>query len=221
MNCFSNPLLFYDGWNYLTGCQHIWTTKWFLYLILWSILCFEINCLLNKISFLVFLMTYICGFWEREVGMGRNSEIAKQKMLGLFFLLSVTHAAIDLLQLPSSPAWVYLGLSACVSSQAGLYKAPGYHCGRHSMSHPLFFMCFSHSHLRATSRWDSWGSGMLSGGPRALPAAGEPMEIASWSCTVPQALHPFCACSSPQLLVRCSHVCVHTGWRHAVLGTDF
>lgn len=87
INCFSNPLLFYDSWNCLTGCQHTWTTKWFLHLILWSDLCFEINCLLNKISSLDFLMTYICEFWEREVSVAGNSEITKGKMLWLFFLL--------------------------------------------------------------------------------------------------------------------------------------
>lgn len=64
------------------------------------------------------------------------------------------------------------------------------------MSHPLFFMCFSHSHLRITSGWDSWGSGMLSGGSWALPPADKATESTSWSCTVPQALCPSCACSS-------------------------
>lgn len=107
INCFSYPLLFYDSWNCLTGCRLTWTTKWFLHPILWSGLCFEINCLLNKISSLDFLMTYICGFWENEVRAARNSEITKGKMLWLFFS---PFSNTDLLKLLPCPDLVWLGM---------------------------------------------------------------------------------------------------------------
>lgn len=61
-------------------------------------------------------------------GHGRKFRNCKRKNVGVIFLLSITHAATDLLKLPSS-AWVYLGLLAHGPSLAGLYKAPGCHCG--------------------------------------------------------------------------------------------
>lgn len=55
-------------------------------------------------------MTYTCGFSEREVGLGGNSEIAKGKMLGVFFLPSIIHVTIDLLKPPllSGSIWICL-----------------------------------------------------------------------------------------------------------------
>lgn len=158
--------------------------------------------------------------FRKGSGFGRKFRNCKRKNVG-GILSSFYNTRDNRPTETPSPVWVYLGLSACGSSPAGLYKAPGCPCGRWSMPHPLFFMCFSHSHLRVTSRWDSWGSGMLLGGPWALPPAGEPTESTFWSCPVPQALPPSCACSNPQLLVCCSCTCVHRGWRCAFLGTDF
>ena len=109
-----------------------------------------------------------------------------------------------------TPLLSYLGLSAHGSNPARLYKAPGCHYGRHSMSHPIFLTCFSCSHLRATSRWDSWDSGMLLRVPLALPPAGEPTESTFWPGTVPLSLASLLCLQLPAaagvLLLRlCAH----------------
>lgn len=80
----------------------------------------------------------------------RNHE--RKNVMAIFS--SFYNRAMDLLKLLPCPDLVCLGMWILSRS---LYKAPGCHCGL--CSHPFFFTCFSHCHLRLTSRWDSWGTG--------------------------------------------------------------
>lgn len=155
-------------------------------------------------------MDFEKGKWAWE----EIQKLQKEKCWGHFFLLSITHAAIDLLKVPSSHIWVYLGclhvalvhLVYTKLQSVTLDDAP-WHIPSSSCS--VTFPSQSHIQMGQLGQWDAHMP--LHRGLWALPPAGELMEITSCSCAVPQALHPSCACSSPQLLVPCSRGCVHMG----------
>lgn len=173
INCFSYPLLFYDSWNCLTGCQHSWTT------MVWSLFWNKLPTKQNKFPW--FSDDIYMWILRKRSECGRKLRNHER---GNVMVIFSPFYNTDLLKLLPSPALVCLGMW---QQSRSLYKAPGYHCGW--CSHPLFFMYFSHCHLIHHSHPDgtSWSSGMLLRGPWALPSADEHTETISWPCTVHQA----------------------------------